>query len=69
MWLGAGGRVVGCSVVDIEDLHGVIAGGPEVRTVIDHKVRVRGHDKGVQHHGAFQFVDVVVLDGGLEHVS
>ena len=67
MWLRAGGRVVGCSVVGIEDLHGVVAGGPEVRTVVDHKVRVQGHGKGIQLHGAFQFVDVVVLDGGLEH--
>ena len=59
IWLGAGGRVVGCSVVGggvgIEDLHGVVAGGPEVKKVIDHKVRVGGHGKGVQLHGAFQF--------------
>ena len=60
MWLGSGGRVVGCSLVGgvdcggvgIEDLHGVVAGGPEVRTVLDHKVRVRGHGKGIQLHGA-----------------
>ena len=72
MWLGASGRVVGCSVVGgsgvgIEDMHGVVAGGPEVRKVIDHKVRVRGHGKAVLLHGAFQFEDVVVLDGVLEH--
>ena len=55
--------------VRIEDLHGLVAGGAEVRTVVDHKVRVQGHGQGVLFHGRFQFEDVVVLDGGLEHGS
>ena len=45
----------------------MVAGGAEVRTVIDRKVKVRGNGNGVQFHGGFQFVDVIVLDGILEH--
>ena len=53
--------------VGIEDLHGVVAGGAEVRTVIDCKVKVGGNGNGVQFHGGFQFIDVIVLDSILEH--
>ena len=55
--------------VGIEDLHGLVAGGAEVGTVIDCEVKVRSKGKGVQFHGAFQFKDVVVLDGVAEHGS
>ena len=75
----AGDRVVGCSVVGgggidcggvgIEDLHGVVAGSPEVRKVILHKVEVRSNGNIVQFHGGVQFVEVIILDGVLEHFS
>ena len=55
--------------VGIEDLHGLVAGGAEVRTVVDHEVGVRGHCQGILFHGRLQFKDVVVLDGDLEHGS
>ena len=47
----------------------MVVGGAEVRTVIGHKVRVQGHGQGVLFHGRFQFKDVIVLDGVLEHFS
>ena len=55
--------------VGVEDLHGVVTGGAEVRTVIHHKVKIQDNSNVVQFHGGVQFVDVIILDGVLEHGS
>ena len=48
-------------------MHDVVTGSTEVRIVIIHKFRVRGHSTGVLLHGSVQFENIVLQDGIWEH--